>query len=262
MEAIRKALSRSKDEKPLESSSSSVRGYTPGISHEELSNIEYTKTVIQNLSVQHLKSNRVLTDDSDEEIKQAYKMLRTQILQKLNANGWNSIAILSPDNNDGKTLTAVNLGISISRELKHTVVLVDMDLENPSVHQVFGLKPEFGLGDFVDKNAELQDVMINPNIDGLVIVPGKEPLIDCSEALASPRMISAVEEMRARYKNRVVICDLPPVLKQDDAISFIPYIDAVLIVIEDGKTSKNDLHRFSELLGDKPVLGTVLNKAR
>ena len=66
--------------------------------------------------------------------------------------------------------------------------------------------------------------------------------------------------MKEYYSSRIVIYDLPPLLEADDALSFSSSFDAVLIVVEDGVTTKNDLIRIQQILGDIPVLGTVLNK--
>jgi protein-tyrosine kinase len=68
--------------------------------------------------------------------------------------------------------------------------------------------------------------------------------------------------IKERYPNRIVIYDLPPVLATDDALSFLPQVDAALMVIGEGRTRREDLLRCLELLRDTPILGTVLNGSR
>jgi Mrp family chromosome partitioning ATPase len=61
----------------------------------------------------------------------------------------------------------------------------------------------------------------------------------------------------------VVVFDMPPVLTTDDVLAFSPYIDAALLVVEDGKTRRDELARAAELLkaANQNLIGTVLNKS-
>jgi Mrp family chromosome partitioning ATPase len=83
-----------------------------------------------------------------------------------------------------------------------------------------------------------------------------------SELLASEKARNLVADLKTRYKDRIVIFDLPPVLGSDDALSFVPLVDAVLLVIAEGRTRIEDVRRCFELLKDRPVIGTVLNQSR
>jgi Mrp family chromosome partitioning ATPase len=75
-------------------------------------------------------------------------------------------------------------------------------------------------------------------------------------------MVALVEELKHRYPARVVIFDLPPLLHTADVLAFSPYTDALLIVVEEGKTTGEELQRALALVkNSRPVLGTVLNKA-
>jgi capsular exopolysaccharide synthesis family protein len=191
----------------------------------------------------------------------AYKMLRTQVLQRMVAKGWNTLAITSPALGDGKSLTAINLAISLARELHHTVLLVDLDLRNPTVHTYLGITPEHGIDDFLVRGVPLSEVLLHPGIDRLVVLPVRAPIKNSSEVLASPRMGALVDELKTRYRSRFVLFDLPPVLAADDALSFAPHVDCVLLVAREGKTTRDELQHALELLKDVSVLGTVLNAA-
>jgi Mrp family chromosome partitioning ATPase len=80
--------------------------------------------------------------------------------------------------------------------------------------------------------------------------------------LASRKMASLVQELKTRYSTRYVIFDLPPLLNAADALAFSPMADAVLLVVEDSKTRREDVARAAQLLGRQNLLGLVLNKAR
>jgi protein-tyrosine kinase len=223
--------------------------------------IEYTRTRKIVLDPRHLARNRVLTGDSDADAVVAFKLLRTQVLQRLTARGWNSVGVVSAHRGEGKTLTAINLAASIARDYNHTALLADFDLGDPSVHKYFGFVPELGLDDYLTGQCELADVLVNPGRERLVMLPVRKPMVDASEVLASPGIAALVGELRTRYADRVIIFDLPPLLDMDEALAFLPYVDALLIVIEERRTTRNDLQYLSHLLSDKPVLGTVLNKS-
>jgi Mrp family chromosome partitioning ATPase len=59
----------------------------------------------------------------------------------------------------------------------------------------------------------------------------------------------------------LVVFDLPPVLATDDALAFSSYIDAILLVLERGKTDREEIKRAGKLLRDTNLIGTVLNKS-
>src|SRR5262249_4657038 len=84
-----------------------------------------------------------------------------------------------------------------------------------------------------------------------------------SETLTSPKMLALVEQFKRRYPNRVVLFDLPPLLGAADVLAFAPYTDATLLVVEEGRTSLENVQRALQLLkGATPVIGTVLNKSQ
>jgi len=192
----------------------------------------------------------------------AYKMLRTQVLRRLKELGANTLAVLSSSNGEGKTLSAINLAIAIAADPGHTALLVDLDLRNPSVHRRLGFEPEVGIDDCVEKRRPLHDAMVKiAGYDRLTVLPARERVELSSELVATQRLADLVHELRDRYPNRIVIFDLPPVLLADDALAFIPLVQAGLFVVAEGQTLRDDITRSMELLRELPVIGTVLNRS-
>ena len=209
-----------------------------------------------------LRRNRVITTLEDGRIVDSYKLLRTRVLRSMQQNGWNTLGVTSAGPNVGKTLTSVNLAISISLKDNLSSMVVDTDLRRPSVHSVFELNPDFGLEDYLAQKASIQSLLINPGIDHFSVLPNKGSREGTSsELLASPRMLQLVDEIKAGFSSQIVIFDLPPVLVGDDVVAFAPHLDALLVVIEDGKTQTPELTHTFELLHDINILGTVLNKS-
>jgi capsular exopolysaccharide synthesis family protein len=217
-----------------------------------------TRVVRARLS--HLKKMRVVGAEEGRIEADIYRVLRTRLMQNLAHQGLRSVAICSPVRGDGKTLTSVNLAVSLSRELSHTVLLVDADLRHPSVHQYFGIKPKQGLADYLLSKTDLASCLINPGIERLVLLPGRGRVGSSSELLKSDRMTSLASELRDRYADRIIVYDLPPMLASDDAIGILPEVESTLLVVRDGKTHRADIEKSLDLLKEKYFLGVVLNE--
>lgn len=223
--------------------------------------IEYTQSRNVELVDEHLRKNRILTPEMDKVTTNAYKVLRTRVLQQMRQNGWATLAVTSPRPNEGKTLTAINLSISMALKLDYTVVLVELDFRNPSINERFGFQPEFGLGDYFAGRVQLGDVFVNPGINRLLLLPEQETQNHSSEILSSAGMERLVDELRNRYPSRIIIFDLPPVLVGDDVLAFSSIADATLLVVEEGATTTDDLNRALGLLENTNLIGTVLNRS-
>jgi capsular exopolysaccharide synthesis family protein len=224
-------------------------------------NIDYSHTRRVELNRKVLMDNRVIAAFENDQRAEAYRLLRTRILRDFRRNNWHTLAITSAYNSEGKTLTAVNIAIALAQEVNQTILLVDLDFKGPNVMDVLGIPVEAGLVEFLRGEATMQDIMVNPGLDRLVIVPSLPVLGYTSEILSSPQMKATLDEMINRYPNRLIIFDLPPLLRDDDALVFTPYVDASLLVVESGgNTRAHDVERCLQLLQGTNVIGTVLNK--
>jgi protein-tyrosine kinase len=263
MERIRKALERAGQERNQTGVGAAHRPDAAAPSQADLSTgVRYTMTKMVEVPESLLLRNRIISALPEHKYKDSYRMLRTRVLQTLRNNGWNSIAVSGPATGCGKTLTAINLAISLAAEVTHTVLLVDLDLRRPGVHEYFGYQPELGLSDYLrNPEVKLHELLFTPSIDRLVVLPGRESLPNSAEMLRSPRMVSLVNELKTRYPDRLIVFDLPPILAADDALAFSPYTDSFLMVAESGSTRKEDLQRAYDILKGTPLVGTVLNKS-
>lgn len=226
------------------------------------SSITYTRTRSLTVPRSVLQGHRVMAAYGKGTFVDAYKILRTQVTHRLRENGWNVVGVTSPGYGEGKTLTAINLAVSLAMETTQTVLLVDSDLQDPSVHKVFGVQDCLGLADYLLDDQPVEDLLLHPGIGRFVLLPGGRAISNSTEILTSPKMVALVEELKHRYPSRFVVFDLPPLLHTADVLAFSPYTDALLMVVEEGKTTGEELQRALGLVRDsRPVLGTVLNKA-
>lgn len=224
--------------------------------------VEYTKTRIHTPNNQLLKENRIISVSQPGKWLDSYRMLRTRCLQSMDALGYKSIAITSPGDGTGSSLVAINLAISIAMELDRTALLVDANFQNPSIAKLFGIQSELGLSDYLKDDTDLSPLLINPGVERLVVLPAGKGMLNSTEMLRSPKMVRLVSELKNRYPSRIIIFDLPAILSHDDTLGFTPYVDSVLLVVEEGKTKTDDLqHAASLLKNSNALLGTVLNKS-
>ncbi|EFK05828.1 putative exopolysaccharide/PEPCTERM locus tyrosine autokinase [delta proteobacterium NaphS2] len=231
--------------------------------------VAYSQTRVQPVDPEVLKQNKVISLFHDHQMADHLKTLRTQILNSLEKLGGNTLLITSAHPGEGKTFMAINLGVSIAQEMDHTVAIVDADLRKPAKDHFsfsldfFGIAPEKGLSDYLQGQAEIEELLINPGIPKMTILPAGRSMANSAEHLGSPRMEALVREMRERYcRDRIVIFDSPALLVSADPMVFARGIDGVLLVVEAEKTTPADLKRCGELLSGCNILGTVLNKAR
>lgn len=210
-----------------------------------------------------LERERILPAGASGPHGPAYKLLRTQALRRLEQIGATSLAVISPGANDGKTLTAINLAITIAATTGRTALLVDFDLRNPSLHRRFGFEPTVGVEECLEARRPIHEALVKvAGYERLTLLPARARVEQSSELLSAKRVGEIVTELRTRYTNRVLVFDLPPVLQADDALAFSQHMQAALLVVSERLTKREDVTRALELLHDTPIIGTVLNQSR
>ena len=212
------------------------------------------------LNPKTLMENRIVAAFDHDPRGGPYRQLRTQILKEFQKNGWRTLAITSAHQGAGKTLTAINIAIAIAKEVNQTVLLVDLDFKGPSLVEVLGLEAEAGFVEYLNGDAAMSDVMINPGLNRLTLLPALPVSGPTSEILSSPKMKATLKELVERYPERLIIFDLPPLLRDDDAQVFTSYVDATLLVVEQGVTLPYEVERCCQLLHGTSIIGTIFNK--
>ncbi|MBW1644908.1 MAG: AAA family ATPase [Deltaproteobacteria bacterium] len=234
----------------------------PGTGTSEVVNPRYRQTRVVACDNQVLRRNRIVFDCQALAVGDQFKILRTRMMQQLVDMQGNSLMLTGPTAGCGTTLTAINLAFSVAQEIKRTVLLVDADLRQPTVLKYLGIEPEKGLADYLLGKADIAELLVNPGFDKITLLPGGRPLANSTELLGTPRMEQLIQEMKSRYPDRFIIFDSSPLLTTADPLVFAKHIDGILLVVEAEKTSTREVRQAMELLADKPVLGTVLNKVR
>jgi protein-tyrosine kinase len=220
----------------------------------------YTDTKVFHCDSETLHRNRVVSVCTRDEADRL-KILRIQILNRMSEEGKNTLMITSARPGEGKTLTAINLAISFSHQFNKTVLLVDTDIKKPTVHKYLGLEEGPGLADCLVEKKLLTDGLVNPGMERIVILRGGSPHTNSAELIGSEKMKALLKEMKERYPERFIIFDSAPVLTSADPLVLANLVDGILLVVEAEKTKKEDLMKVMEMMKDKPIIGTVLNKS-
>jgi protein-tyrosine kinase len=213
------------------------------------------------LNCAHLLSKRIVSHDRADPRSRPYDMLRTQILQSMSVKGGKVLGVTSPTPECGKTLTAVNLALSIARQPDHSVILVDMDLHKPQIANYLGLRPaDRGVVDLLEERTSLRDaaVPVRAGKQRMMVLPSA-PAKGSSEMMGSRAMRNLVQDLKRDYE--IIIFDLPPMLAGDDVIAALPYIDGVLLVAAVGLTKAAEVEECMRHLQSGQLLRLVLNKA-
>jgi protein-tyrosine kinase len=222
--------------------------------------IEYTRTRTVKIAPDVLERHRVPAVKNNA-MADAFRLLRTQVLMQMRQNGWRTLAVTSPNKGAGKSTVSLNLAISFAMEVDATALLVDADLRDPDVRNLLELGQGPGIADYLLGKAVLGDLLIHPDIGNLVVLPGGEPVANTSELMRSPMMAGLVRELRERYPDRLVVFDVPPILSGADTLALSTYMDATILLVEEGKTTREDVERSLDLLRQSTVMGIVLNKS-
>ena len=210
------------------------------------------------------RENRLLLapTEHDDGAVAAYRMLRTRLLHRIRQQKWTTIGITSTAPEEGKTLTALNLSFSLAREKNSEIVLLDLDMRNPSICKTLDLTPPRELRDFFEHPSAPDDLFFSIGVDNLAIAGQNTSTTHASELLASSRFEDLVTYIKDSTVNPIVLIDLPPVLSTDDVLVVAPRLDALLLVVAEGKTERGALDKATELLSEFPLAGVVLNQSR
>ena len=214
------------------------------------------------LNTAHLESTRLVAYNPLREGGRYYDMLRTQVLQVMDQNGWQILAITSPTAGCGKSVTACNLAMSIARLPERSVLLVDMDLQKPKVAEYLGFDARSGLLSVLQGRAGLSNTIVKASIgeSEMLVLPGEQCKSGSAEWMASQAMTNCVQALRRDFRSRVIILDLPPVLIGDEVLSLLPQVESILLITSVGASTLSDIKECYKHIKSTPIVRVVVNK--
>jgi capsular exopolysaccharide synthesis family protein len=197
----------------------------------------------------------VIGSETDAVSVEQYRRLAATLHEVQVEKGLKTVMVTSAGPGEGKTVTVINLGLTLSESYGRRVLVIDSDLRRPSIHTMLGLANESGLGDLLrEASAEPRIVEVTSKLS--VVTAG--PLRDNTQAgLASERMSAFLEAAVKRFD--WVLLDSPPVGLISDAQILSQVVQGVIFVIRAGSTPYHLVEKALVDLGRDRVIGTVLN---
>lgn len=198
----------------------------------------------------------------DDVRSRPFKLLRTVIGRQLPDDHSQLVGITSPSPNAGKSFVASNLAASMSRLANRSTVLVDLDLQRATIAQLFGLTEGLGVAEYLlEEETSLMKVARPIGETRLTVLPTFLRPLNSAELIASTRFTDLLEGAKSLAEKPVVICDLPPLFVSDDAMLASEHLDGIIIVVEQGVTTKRQLEASLRLLGSGKIIGTIFNRS-
>jgi exopolysaccharide/PEP-CTERM locus tyrosine autokinase len=221
------------------------------------------------LNLEHLeRSGFISPTNANTPLSNAFRMIKRPLLNNAMGKGAsevdraNTILITSSLSSEGKSYMAINLALSIAMEKNKHILLIDADVNKPSHHKLFGVESEFGLTDLLSgKVDDMSKVLYRTNIPSLSLMFAGTMTSHATELLASEAMERFVEDISARYPDRIIIFDSPPLLLTTESSALAAHMGQVVLVVEAEKTLKHQAKRSLSLLHNEIVM-LLLNKMR
>jgi non-specific protein-tyrosine kinase len=193
---------------------------------------------------------------------EAYRTLRTNLtffaaLDK----SIETLVVTSAAPDEGKSIVLANLAVTMAQGERRTV-LVDADLRQPSLHEVFGITNDRGLTTMIVEEVALDaPPLVDSGVDNLQLVPSGPLPPNPADILGSHKMEQAIAALQDRAD--VVLFDVPPVVAASDGAVLGTKVDGVLLVVRAGHTRRDHVQRAKDLLerAHVRIVGAVLNDA-
>lgn len=205
--------------------------------------------------------NLVTQNDPKNLAAEAYRVIRTGIQFAQAGKELQTIALTSCTPNEGKSTTIANLAVVLTQAGK-SVLLIDCDMRNPTVHKNFNLSNKVGLSSCISMGTALSDAVQKTSIEGLYALTGGVIPPNPSELLGSEQMKNVLQRAKEQYD--YVLIDTPPVMPVADALIVGRFVDGMILVIASAEVKVEMARDVKNQLvnAGANILGVVLNKVR
>lgn len=193
--------------------------------------------------------------------------LASEQFRKLRVNLFNirfpeapsTILVTSAKEFEGKTTVSANLAVTIAQEINSHALLVEADIRKPALKEWFGISATPGLSDYLAGEIDLSSVIQRTPIPKLSLIACGELKENPVELIGSKKMENLVHELKHRYPDRYIIIDSSPLLATSEPNVLNKWVDAVLLVIKAGGTSREEVQEAIGHLKKEKIIGIVLN---
>jgi capsular exopolysaccharide synthesis family protein len=167
------------------------------------------------------------------------------------------VLITSTMPDEGKSLIAANLAVTLSRSKHLKTLLVECDLRRPTLANVLIGRAVPGLSEYLQGNITMGQAVYETEPSGFCFLPAGFPPVNPLELIQSNKFQKLLEQMSATFD--WILIDSPPVLPLADTSALMRMADGVLMVAREGVTEKKPLQKAIETIDAAQLLGIVLN---
>jgi receptor protein-tyrosine kinase/non-specific protein-tyrosine kinase len=206
--------------------------------------------------------NRLLPTITEPQsaFSEQYRKLKNSLVRLTNEDKFrNLLMVTSAIPGEGKSLTAVNLAISMAQEYDLTVLLIDADLRRPRIHEYLGFEQTIGLSDCLLDSNDISEAIIKTDISKLSVISAGREVPKPLELFASKKMHELMLQIKNRYNDRYVIIDTPPLLPFAETRTLAHIVDGIVFVVQEGVVPQESVLEAMEILKGCPIMGVVLN---
>ncbi len=215
------------------------------------------------VSLAHVDNPMIaILSDPHSPVSEEYRKLKSAVVDFAQQGRFNNvIMVTSSVSCEGKSLTTINLAVTLAQEFDHTVLLIDADLRKPSIHDYLGIKNELGLSDYLAGKAELGSLLIRTALGRLSLLTAGTPQRNPVELFSSQRMKEFVVEIKNRYPDRFIIIDTPPILPFAETRSLTSIADGVIFVVREGHATGENVAEALKSIHKSKLICSVYNDA-
>ncbi len=193
----------------------------------------------------------------------SFNLMRAKLISLWRERSWRMLGVVSATPEVGKSFVSANIAAALSRDPRFQAYLVDLDLRRGAVKDIFGIEVDKGIAEFLQNTSTVGALQAyRPAGEELIIVPSVPGDISSAELLASNRARAMLRSMRTSDPKNFFVFDLPPVFANDDAAMTMESLDGYVLIVEDGKTTQQEIETTIDMLGHEQLAGVVLNKYR
>jgi len=204
-----------------------------------------------------INKRRIAMLQPDSVAAEQFRTLRGRIDSLASQQLIKTVAVVSANAGEGKSMASINLAIVTSMSVGRKVLLVDCDFRRPRIHASLGIEPVVGLAEVLDGSADLGDAISKVDSVNMDVLPVRTRPENPSELLASNAMSETIAKLGESYDQ--IILDTPACLGLPDAKTVSELSDGVVLVVRAGVTPKQDVEAVLEVLDQRRVLGLLLN---
>jgi tyrosine-protein kinase len=209
------------------------------------------------LSPARLDPHLVAIHELDPPAVAQYNRLAITLISGAARRPLKRILIASAHHGEGRTCVALNLAVALANT-KQRVLIIDADLQRPSVSRLLGIDSEVGLVETIANDLHPEEAVARLSPVNIHVLPTRGRVENSAELLASPVFARLIRAFESKYD--FILFDSAPLLASADANLLLMHTDATLLVARPSTTSAKEMGRAISSLKQEDLFGVVLNR--